>query len=47
MFRHYHIIRSELEINTRQVTQVLQMQLLEIKVTIKVLHVGFMQIVML
>jgi len=47
MFRHYRFIFRELVINTDQVTQVFQMQLLVIQFTIKMFHIGFMQVLIL
>ena len=41
MFRHYRVILRELVINTLQVTQVFQMQLLVILFTIRMFHFVF------
>jgi hypothetical protein len=44
MFRHCRVILRELVLNTLQVTQVFQMQLLVIQFTIKMFHIGFIQV---
>ena len=47
MFRHYHVILRELVINTLPSYTVCQMQLLVIQFTIKMFHIGFVQVLIL
>jgi hypothetical protein len=47
LFRHYRVILRELVINTCQVTQAFQMQLLVTQFTIKMFPIGFMQVLIL